>query len=259
MFVRCRVASERATCGVHLMIAEKELESGPTRHPNRTCRIRHKNRHHREPMWGKQLNWMLAERAGFEPALGSYPKHAFQACDLNRSSTSPEPGILPEARRLPPQREAPVPHRRSRARVKLLDPSVAPSRHPSDGHRLRRGVPRRHRSGSPSAPDRPVPSRPPKAPMPSVGIAREWPERCTAHRERRVLSHPAFASYCCHPTTLSRKGKRPTRNLRASPRGCVVFRALTDVRRHVTPLSLTTAIDSRTVAPASIQGDLASR
>ena len=28
-------------------------------------------------------------RAGFEPALGSYPKHAFQACDLNRSSTSP--------------------------------------------------------------------------------------------------------------------------------------------------------------------------
>ena len=31
----------------------------------------------------------LAERAGFEPALGDYPKHAFQACDLNRSSTSP--------------------------------------------------------------------------------------------------------------------------------------------------------------------------
>ena len=31
----------------------------------------------------------LAERAGFEPALGSYPKHAFQACDLNHSSTSP--------------------------------------------------------------------------------------------------------------------------------------------------------------------------
>ena len=32
----------------------------------------------------------LAERAGFEPALGYYPKHAFQACDLNRSSTSPK-------------------------------------------------------------------------------------------------------------------------------------------------------------------------
>src|SRR4030067_3535681 len=30
-----------------------------------------------------------AERAGFEPALGYYPKHAYQACDLNRSSTSP--------------------------------------------------------------------------------------------------------------------------------------------------------------------------
>ena len=35
--------------------------------------------------------WMecLAEREGFEPSLGYYPKHAFQACDLNRSSTSP--------------------------------------------------------------------------------------------------------------------------------------------------------------------------
>ena len=25
----------------------------------------------------------LAERAGFEPALGYYPKHAFQACDFS--------------------------------------------------------------------------------------------------------------------------------------------------------------------------------
>ena len=33
---------------------------------------------------------VLAERAGFEPALGYSPKHAFQACDLNRSSTSPK-------------------------------------------------------------------------------------------------------------------------------------------------------------------------
>ena len=32
----------------------------------------------------------LAERAGFEPAVGCYPTHAFQACDLSRSSTSPE-------------------------------------------------------------------------------------------------------------------------------------------------------------------------
>ena len=31
----------------------------------------------------------MAEGAGFEPALGGYPKHAFQACDLNRSSTLP--------------------------------------------------------------------------------------------------------------------------------------------------------------------------
>src|SRR4051794_21981743 len=37
------------------------------------------------------LELILAERAGFEPALGYYPKHAFQACDLNRSSTSPWP------------------------------------------------------------------------------------------------------------------------------------------------------------------------
>ena len=36
----------------------------------------------------------VAERAGFEPALGDYPKHAFQACDLNRSSTSPGGGKL---------------------------------------------------------------------------------------------------------------------------------------------------------------------
>ena len=33
----------------------------------------------------------VAERAGFEPALGDYPKHAFQACDLNRSSIPPGP------------------------------------------------------------------------------------------------------------------------------------------------------------------------
>ena len=35
----------------------------------------------------------LAERAGFEPALGYHPKHAFQACDLNHSSTSPWEGV----------------------------------------------------------------------------------------------------------------------------------------------------------------------
>ena len=31
----------------------------------------------------------MAEGAGFEPALGYSPKHAFQACDLNHSSTLP--------------------------------------------------------------------------------------------------------------------------------------------------------------------------
>src|SRR4051794_21287309 len=44
------------------------------------------------------LELILAERAGFEPALGDYPKHAFQACDLNRSSTSPGPAFYPEPR-----------------------------------------------------------------------------------------------------------------------------------------------------------------
>ncbi len=38
-------------------------------------------------MW---LSLCLAEKGGFEPPLGYYPKHAFQACDLNRSSTSPK-------------------------------------------------------------------------------------------------------------------------------------------------------------------------
>ena len=31
----------------------------------------------------------LAEQAGFEPAVGYEPTHAFQACDLNHSSTAP--------------------------------------------------------------------------------------------------------------------------------------------------------------------------
>ena len=35
------------------------------------------------------LRVMLAEEAGFEPAVGYKPTHAFQACDLNRSSTLP--------------------------------------------------------------------------------------------------------------------------------------------------------------------------
>ena len=32
---------------------------------------------------------ILAERGGFEPPKGYSPLHAFQACDLNRSSISP--------------------------------------------------------------------------------------------------------------------------------------------------------------------------
>ncbi len=44
----------------------------------------------KKPLIIKDLKKFMAERAGFEPAVGDYPTHAFQACDLNRSSTSPE-------------------------------------------------------------------------------------------------------------------------------------------------------------------------
>ncbi|VXB32633.1 hypothetical protein MASSI9I_20479 [Massilia sp. 9I] len=33
---------------------------------------------------------ILAERGGFEPPVGYEPTHAFQACDLNHSSISPD-------------------------------------------------------------------------------------------------------------------------------------------------------------------------
>jgi hypothetical protein len=36
---------------------------------------------------------VLAERGGFEPPIGYEPIHAFQACDLNHSSISPECGF----------------------------------------------------------------------------------------------------------------------------------------------------------------------
>ena len=32
----------------------------------------------------------MAERGGFEPPIGYEPIHAFQACDLNHSSISPD-------------------------------------------------------------------------------------------------------------------------------------------------------------------------
>jgi hypothetical protein len=38
---------------------------------------------------GDICSFLMAEGAGFEPALGGYPKHAFQACDLSHSSTLP--------------------------------------------------------------------------------------------------------------------------------------------------------------------------
>ena len=37
----------------------------------------------------RQHDIILAEQEGFEPSVGDYPTHAFQACDLNHSSTAP--------------------------------------------------------------------------------------------------------------------------------------------------------------------------
>ncbi len=42
----------------------------------------------------------LAERGGFEPPSGYDPEHAFQACDLNRSSISPKVGNFNNALKL---------------------------------------------------------------------------------------------------------------------------------------------------------------
>src|SRR5215217_7486495 len=36
------------------------------------------------------FSYFLAERGGFEPPVGYEPIHAFQACDLNHSSISPD-------------------------------------------------------------------------------------------------------------------------------------------------------------------------
>ena len=43
---------------------------------------------------GRLKSDYLAEQAGFEPAEGYEPSHAFQACDLNRSSTAPDLAIV---------------------------------------------------------------------------------------------------------------------------------------------------------------------
>lgn len=45
---------------------------------------------YKKPLAG--LVEFLAERRGFEPRIGYEPIHAFQACDLNRSSISPASG-----------------------------------------------------------------------------------------------------------------------------------------------------------------------
>ena len=67
----------------------------------------HKSRAHQQNDDPGDAN--LAERAGFEPAEGYKPSHAFQACDLNRSSTSPVGLILPDAAN-PPQRQQNPPY-----------------------------------------------------------------------------------------------------------------------------------------------------
>ena len=42
--------------------------------------------------------YILAEQAGFEPAVGDYPTHAFQACDLNTHPPLQEARIVAEGR-----------------------------------------------------------------------------------------------------------------------------------------------------------------
>ena len=73
----------------------------------------------------------LAERGGFEPPLGYKPKHAFQACDLNRSSTSPD-GLAATFRNTlwlrPPLRGLTWHSQVSLRRNKLLRSVLSPSR-----------------------------------------------------------------------------------------------------------------------------------
>ena len=66
----------------------------------------------------------LAERGGFEPPLGYYPKHAFQACDLNRSSTSPK-GAQDKPERALPQSELVPPCAQRSEYAQFTDPKFA--------------------------------------------------------------------------------------------------------------------------------------
>ena len=55
----------------------------------------------------------LAERVGFEPTVGGYPTHAFQACSLSHSDTSPSCSRSAGApRERGVQRTSPAPRRR---------------------------------------------------------------------------------------------------------------------------------------------------
>ena len=56
------------------------LPSGPDGIRNTTLR---------EAQQTTKLNKVQTEREGFEPSVGVKPTHAFQACALNRSATSP--------------------------------------------------------------------------------------------------------------------------------------------------------------------------
>ena len=80
-FIRLRCRDSPTCCGPRFGLHAKPFES--RREPNSWLADRRQNK---KPLAGL---FILAERAGFEPAVGYEPTHAFQACDLNRSSTSP--------------------------------------------------------------------------------------------------------------------------------------------------------------------------
>src|SRR3989338_2734620 len=66
----------------------------------------------------------MAERGGVEPPLGYKPKHAFQACDLNRSSTSPK-GAQDKPERALPQSELVTPGSQRSEYAQFTDPKFA--------------------------------------------------------------------------------------------------------------------------------------
>ena len=58
------------------------------------CVCRHNTGLFIDPFFVKVSPGLLAERAGFEPAIRGYRIHTFQACSFSHSDTSPEGAIV---------------------------------------------------------------------------------------------------------------------------------------------------------------------